>query len=76
MVEKGENPLLLKDSNDVPRYMALLFVNIPSMPYPIEKVMVKTALANRQFYEKEAKEIFPAFDSLEKDLSRISKRRL
>lgn len=71
MVEKGENPLLLKDSNDVPRYMALLFVNIPSMPYPIEKVMVKTALANRQFYEKEAKEIFPAFDSLEKDLPNI-----
>ncbi len=72
MVEKGEeNPLLLKDSNDVPRYVALLFVNRPSLPSPIEKVMVKTALANRNFYEKERKEIFPDFYSLEKDLPNI-----
>jgi abhydrolase domain-containing protein 6 len=71
MAEKGENPLLLKDSNDVPRWMGLVFVNPPSVPYPIEKVMVKAALANRQFYEKEGKEIFPDFYSLEKDLPNI-----
>jgi abhydrolase domain-containing protein 6 len=71
MAEKGENPLLLKDSNDMPRLVALLFVNPPSLPYPIKKVMIKTALTNRQFYEKERKEIFPDFSSLEKDLPNI-----
>ncbi|MCK7515252.1 MAG: alpha/beta hydrolase [Desulfobacterales bacterium] len=51
--------------------MAFLFVNPPSLPYPIKKLMFKTYLANRQFYEKEAKEIFPDFYSLEKDLPNI-----
>ena len=71
MMEKGENPLILKDSNDVPRWAALLFVNPPSLPYPIKKVMIKTALANRKFYEKELKEIGPDFLSLEKELPKI-----
>jgi pimeloyl-ACP methyl ester carboxylesterase len=71
MAEKGENPLLLKDSKDMPRLAALAFVNPPSLPYPIKKVMIKTALANRQFYEKEGKEIFPDFSALEKDLPKI-----
>ena len=71
MAEKGENPLLLKDSKDMQRLAAFLFVNTPSFPYPIKKVMIKTALANRQFYEKERKEIFPDFYSLEKDLPNI-----
>ncbi len=61
MMEKGENPLLLKDSNDLPRLMTLLFTNPPGLPYPIKKVMIKTALANRKFYEKELKEIKPDF---------------
>ena len=71
MMEKGENPLLLKDVSDMPRLMALLFVNPPSLPYPLKKVMVKTALANRKFYEKELKEIGPDFLSLEKELPNI-----
>ncbi len=71
MMEKGENPLVLKDVNDMPRLMALAFVNPPSLPYPLQKVMTQTALANRQFYEKELKEIGPDFLSLEKDLPNI-----
>ena len=71
LAEKGENPLLLKDSKDMPRLAALLFVNMPSLPYPIKKVMIKTALANRQFYEKERKEFVPDLYSLEKDLPKI-----
>jgi len=67
LAEKGENPLLLKDSNDVPRLVALLCVKEPSLPYPIKKVMIKTALANRQFYEKEGKEIFPDFNFKKSD---------
>jgi abhydrolase domain-containing protein 6 len=73
MAEKGENLLVLKDSTDLPRLMSLIFVNPPSvlLLYPLKKVMVQTALANRKFYEKEGKEIFPDFYSLEKDLPNI-----
>jgi len=71
MMEKGENPLVLKDASDMPRLMALAFANPPYLPYPLKKVMAETALANRKFYEKELKEIGPDFLSLEKDLPKI-----
>jgi pimeloyl-ACP methyl ester carboxylesterase len=71
MMEKDENLLVLQDSNDFPRLMALFFANPPTIPYPLEKVFIQTALANRKFYEKERKEIFPDFYSLEKELAAI-----
>lgn len=71
MMEKGENPLVLKDASDMTRLMALIFVNPPFLPYPLRKVMAETALNNRQFYEKEFKEIGPDFLSLEKELPNI-----
>jgi abhydrolase domain-containing protein 6 len=71
MMEKDENVLLLKDGKDLPRLMSLLFVNPPSLPYPLKKVFTQTALTNRKFYEKERKEMFPDFFSLEKDLQKI-----
>ena len=71
MMEGGENQFAIKDSNDMQRMRAFFFVNPPSFPYPINKLMLKTYLTNRQFYEKEAKEIFPDFYSLEKDLPNI-----
>jgi pimeloyl-ACP methyl ester carboxylesterase len=69
---KGVNLLVLKDSDDLSRLMTLLFVNPPSLPYPFKKMMVRTALANRPFYEKELKELLPEALSLEKDLSAIT----
>ncbi len=71
MMEKGENPLVLKDSRDMSRLFALVFVNPPSLPYPLKKVMVQTALTNRKIYEKELKEMNPDFRSLEKELPNI-----
>jgi pimeloyl-ACP methyl ester carboxylesterase len=71
-----ENPLVLRDSNDLPRLMALVFVHPPSLPYPIRKVMVRIALANRTFYEKEIKELEPDFLSLEKELPNIEAQTL
>jgi pimeloyl-ACP methyl ester carboxylesterase len=73
MMEKDENPLLLKDSKDMQRLMSLAFVNPPSLLllYPLKKVFTQTALANHKFYEKERKEIFPDFLSLEKELPNI-----
>ena len=76
MAEKGGNPLVLKDANDMPRLMALVFVNQPGLPYPLKKVMVQTALANRKFYEKEGNELFADLYSLEKDLPKIKAQTL
>jgi pimeloyl-ACP methyl ester carboxylesterase len=76
MMEKGENPLVLKDSSDLSRLSALVFVNPPSFPYPLKKVMVQTALANRKIYEKELKEMNPDFFSLEKELPNIKAQTL
>jgi pimeloyl-ACP methyl ester carboxylesterase len=76
MMEKGENPLVLKDSHDLSRLMALAFVNPPRLPYPIKKVMVQTALANRKIYEKELKELNPDILSLEKELPNIKAQTL
>ena len=76
MMEKDENLLVLKDSNDLPRLMSLFFANLPSVPYPLEKVFIKTALTNRKFYEKERKELLPDFYSLEKELPNIKAQTL
>ena len=71
MMGKGENPLVLKDSGDWPRIIVLIFVNPPSLPYPLKKVSVQKALANLSFYEKALKEIKPDYFSLEKQLPKI-----
>jgi pimeloyl-ACP methyl ester carboxylesterase len=71
MMEKGENPLVLKDSSDLSRLFALAFVNPPSIPYPVKKVMIRTALANRKIYEKEIQEMNLDFFSLERELPNI-----
>lgn len=39
---------------------------------PIKKVLIRTALANRSFYEKELKDIAPDLLSLEKELPAIN----
>jgi abhydrolase domain-containing protein 6 len=69
--QKGENPLLLKDENDLPRLMSLIFVNPPFMPYPIKKMFIREALADKNFNEKIMDEITPDFFSLEKKLPEI-----
>ena len=76
MMDKGENPLVPKDSSDISRLSALAFVNPPSLPYPIKKVIVQTTLANRKIYEKELKEALPDFFSLEKELPNIKAQTL
>jgi len=76
MMEKDENLLVLEDSNDFSRLMSLIFTNPPSLPYPLRKLFIQTALANRKFYEKERKEIFPDLYSLEKELPNIKAQTL
>ena len=71
MEQTGKNPLVLNDSSDLPRLMSLVFFNPPGLPYPFKVLMVRTARANRNFYEKEFKEIGPDFSSLEKELPKI-----
>ena len=76
MMEKGENPLVLRNSIDMSRLLALVFVNPPSLPYPLKRAMVQTALADRDFYEKELKEMNPDFHSLEEELPKIETQTL
>jgi abhydrolase domain-containing protein 6 len=71
LFEKGENPLLIKDSNDLTRFMKLVFVNSPSLPYPFKKVFVKDAIANKSINEKIASDLQNDLNLLEKDLSQI-----
>jgi abhydrolase domain-containing protein 6 len=71
MRQKGENPLLLKDENDVSRLMKLIFVKPPFMPYPFKKMFVREALANTSFNQKIMADITPDIFSLEKNLSKI-----
>jgi len=71
MADKGINLFAIKNSNDMQRLTSLLYAKMPSVPYPIEKVLLKAYISNRQIYEKEGKEIYPDFNSLEKDLPKI-----
>jgi abhydrolase domain-containing protein 6 len=71
LMEKGENPLLLKDENDLPRLLRLVFAEPPSLPYPFRKMFVRKSLANRSFNEKIIKEVAPDLLSLEKELPAI-----
>jgi pimeloyl-ACP methyl ester carboxylesterase len=71
MAEKGENPFLIKYIKDMQHLKTLVYVNPPSLPYPIKKLLFKTYLDNRQFYEKEAKEFCPDSFTLEKNLPKI-----
>ncbi len=71
MMEKGENPLLLKDENDFDRLMGLIFYKMPLVPYPIKYSYISKALANRSFNEKTLKDITPDFFSLEQALPNI-----
>jgi abhydrolase domain-containing protein 6 len=71
MYQKGEKPLLLKDESDFPRLMSLVFVHPPFMPYPIKKVFIREALANKNINEKTMAEITPDIFSLEKNLPKI-----
>lgn len=71
MADKGENLFAIKDDKDMQRLMSFLYAKPPSLPYPIKKLMLNTYISNRQIYEKEGNEIYPAFNSLEKDLPKI-----
>ncbi len=71
MMAKGENPLVIRNSDDWPRTMRLIFVNPPSLPYPLKKVFIEKAVANLRFYEKALADIKPGFFSLEKQLPQI-----
>ena len=71
IIAKGESPVAIKDSNDLQRMTELFCVNPPALPYPVKMVTLKSYISNRQFYEKELKEIYPDFWSLEKELPNI-----
>lgn len=68
---KGENPLLLKDAGDLPRFMSLIFFNPPALPYPFKKMFIRKALANKVINQKIGNDLRTDFNSLERDLPKI-----
>jgi len=52
LMEKGENPLLVKSPEDFDRILALLFVNPPPFPPSFKKILAERAMAGAAFNEK------------------------
>lgn len=71
MFERGENPVLINDEDDFDRLVKLVFVDPPATPYPLRKVALETALANRAIYKKVLGDIGPDANSLQQDLPKI-----
>lgn len=56
-LEKGVNPLLIKNPHDFERMLALVFVTPPYIPAPFRKVLAEEAMAGRAFNEKVIKDL-------------------
>lgn len=70
-MERDENPLVLRNEKDFDRLMDLLFVKHLFLPYPMKKMFLREALANRSFNQKIMADFIPDAFSLEKDLPKI-----
>jgi abhydrolase domain-containing protein 6 len=62
LMEKGENPLLVKTPEDFDRILALLFVNPPPFPPSFKKILAKRAMAGAAFNEKIFKDMSGDFN--------------
>jgi len=61
LLEKGENPLLVKTPEDFDRMLSLLFVSPPPFPAPFKKILAERAMANAAFNEKIFKDMSADF---------------
>ncbi len=61
LLEKGENPLVVKTPEDFDRIMSLLFVSPPPFPAPVKKFLADRAMANAAFNEKVFKDMSADF---------------
>jgi len=57
LVKKGENPLLIDNTEDYDRLLHFVFVEPPKIPLSIKRYMTKEAMQNRHFNAKVFKEI-------------------
>ena len=69
MIAEGQNPLVVGDAEGFDRLLALLFVHPPSIPRLLKPVLVRSALAHREFNQKVFREIRGTPLALEAELS-------
>jgi len=71
LLERGENPLLLKDEKDIPRLMKIVFFNPPYLPYPLKKLFAQKSAIHRAVNEKISQDLKQGAFSLQADLPKI-----
>jgi pimeloyl-ACP methyl ester carboxylesterase len=71
LLEKGDNPLLVKTPEDFKRTMRFVFVDPPPIPGRIIDYLTKQSIMSRDFHEKIFSQIVKENYSLEDDLSKI-----
>jgi len=74
LLEKGKNPLLVKDANDYKALIAFVSVKPISIPGPILNYLTKQAIMSREFNAKVYNEIH--YYSLEAELPNIKSKTL
>lgn len=65
---RGENPLLVNDTDGFERLLDFVFVERPSIPRPVERYLAEQAIANRAFNDKILHDLFAGTQPLEDDL--------
>ncbi|MBF0101117.1 MAG: alpha/beta hydrolase [Desulfobacterales bacterium] len=72
MLDKGENPLVVKTTEDFDRLMEYAFVEQPIIPGQVKKMLAKEAIENNQLNSRIWKEIFDIHSTLENELNKIT----
>ena len=71
-VERGENPLLIRNEQDFDRIIGLIFSRSPAIPGPIKRAMMRTAIRNRAIHARLFEELTESgLDGLEPLLPKI-----
>jgi len=76
LLEKGENPLLVKTYEDFELLIGFIFVDPPFIPKPVMKYLAKRAIMSRDFNEKIINDLIEEKDSLEPYLPKIGVKSL
>lgn len=71
LVERGENPLIVRNEEDLDRTLKLASFTPPVLPYPLKQKILAAAQADREFKLRLFNETIPYVAALEPELPRI-----
>lgn len=74
-LEKGNNPLMARNSGEYDKLLNFMFFKPPYIPGPVKKYFVEQAAANYEFHKKVFLEVAPGY-SLEKVMDKIKVKTL